>query len=251
MKNKALVLENIDSLSGEISQFCRKILEKDYRQIDLFTNLMNAKQEEIAQRIYAVEDIYLESLFTNKEQLENILNLLVSFAIKKGKKYNIYIMQNNTFLLFLNRDLYGDGYAELHDKIIDALKHINLFEIRFIQTTKEDTAAYFKTFNYQFDISKILYMEGIDEFIWEYKIRDKKIYNITDSVVTNKQPNDWFYSLSVREKKELFNILKEHKAKLEYDLEDTDGIKKIFDREEAEDLIKEKETHIKLIEKIL
>ena len=74
-KIKLLVLENVDRLESEMSQYINTFDESKY-DIDIFTDLVHAEFSEIKKRVVVADEICLQSLFVNREQLSNTLKLL-------------------------------------------------------------------------------------------------------------------------------------------------------------------------------
>lgn len=240
MKN-VLVIENIDHLSDPMNRFVNSEL-KDFN-VDVFTGLINATDEEIIQRVSVVEDIYFESLFQDIDQVYKMLELFKSLSTKMNKRFNLNIMfgHQNSLLKWLNQDLIVQGNKNVIMALVNSLKYVTLNEIRYSTEDVTGSNSYFKKFNYEFDIEPVLFYRELTMFIHKYKLHSPEKYDIKDGDVTIKKVrSSRFDKLSTKDKKTLREVLKEYKAKVEYDLLDKDFILSL---EDGQEIVEEKERH--------
>ncbi len=242
---KILVLENVDSLDLEISQYLKKEHEgKD--EIKVIKGILdNTKQKEVAEGLSWCDCLLMQSTFYNVEQLGMFLNLLQNFKnIKEIRIIFAYTNRSNTkaFLRYIEKSVYKKAIVALMNII--PIKEV-ICELLEKPTDKE----YFKDFELNYDIVPLYFNTKYDMVWHEFKPNlDKHVDFMYKSAVVKEKVIAVTGKTFTIEKKDLetFNeIMNEARAMIEDQKESCE----LHDFGDSKTLIKEKNKWLKLLDK--
>jgi hypothetical protein len=211
MKEKILVLENLDEMERDLADFISKYFPK--AEINFMNNLKSRKPEEVMAALNDCTHLLVMSIFNEITPFENFVRMIASMK----KRPIIYLIHSTQRLLkYINLDVPKPTFGLLKGMLQNKLLLYNVYYQTFENPTNPGT--YFKNLTTFFHAVPMWYNEKKD-LIWD------EHQNIVDSMPLDcykkktffleKEPGSSFTdNLNESELKEFKNMLSEIASEL-------------------------------------
>ena len=253
MKDKILVLENLDEMEPVLAEFINKYFPD--ANVNFMGHLKKRSPEEVLAAINNCTHLLVMSIFNETKPFEGVVKMMASMK----KKPIVYIIHSTQkFLQFLNLDISKPTFGLLKDMLQDHLLLYNVYYTTFEGETKP--GAFFKNlfnayaiipmwYNSEFNLIFDEHQHVVETFKPAY-YKKKTFY--LESLPSTKPEKHFLNDLNIPELKELKNILKEVAHQLSEREEDIDsGITARFcNATEVKEITAEVKKRKKLLEKL-